>query len=56
MAYGDGQPSTWEQQVRAWDELAVTHLRFNMMGAGLQGPQDHLRALQAFAAAVGANQ
>ena len=53
MGYGDGHPSGWEQQARAWGELAVTHLSFNMMGAGLHGPQDHLRALQAFAAAVG---
>ncbi len=54
MAYGSGDGTALEQQVRGWEDLGVTHLALNTMGAGLEGPGQHLRALQAFAATFGA--
>ena len=55
MSYGAGEMSTWEHQLRGWKDLGVTHLALNTMGVGMEGPQAHLRALQAFAPILGAN-
>ena len=55
MAYGAGERSALEHELRDWEDLGVTHLALNLMGAGMQGPQPHLRALQAFAAILGAD-
>ena len=44
-----GDPGTWETVIREWQAAGATHLSFNSMGAGFKTPQEHIRAIQAFA-------
>ncbi len=53
LAYGSGDETALEHQARGWQALGMTHLSLNTMGAGLETPQDHLRALQSFAKMMG---
>ncbi len=56
VAYGSGDKTVWQGQVRGWEAAGLTHLSLNTMGAGLRGPQAHLAALRAFATAMGLGQ
>jgi probable F420-dependent oxidoreductase len=53
VGYGSGDKAAWVRQVLGWEASGLTHLALNTMGAGLSGPEAHLRALRAFAAATG---
>lgn len=53
LAYGEGDPQVWAQQVEAWRALGATHLSFNTMGCGFETPQAHLQAIQRFAKGLG---
>jgi len=49
IAYGAGDPKTWEMAVHDWMIEGATHLSFNTMGSGFKTPQEHIRAIQKFA-------
>jgi len=55
LPYGDGKPETWHGLLRKWQELGATYFSVNTMGNGFT-LKEHLRAIQQFAAAVGASQ
>ena len=44
----DGDPNTWSTRVREWEELGVTHLALNTMGAGFDAPGAHVDAIRRF--------
>jgi probable F420-dependent oxidoreductase len=52
FAYGNGQPATWIGHRDRWRDLGATHISLNTMRAGFSGPADHLRAIEAFSAAM----
>ena len=41
-------PDTWRTEALAWRDLGATHLSFNAMRSGLQGPTQHIQAIRAF--------
>lgn len=49
MAYGDGNPDTWERTIQGWADLGATHLSINTMGLGFSSPAEHLSAIRIFA-------
>jgi probable F420-dependent oxidoreductase len=49
IAYGAGDPKTWEIVMRDWQAEGATHLSFNTMGSGFKTPQEHIQAIQKFA-------
>jgi probable F420-dependent oxidoreductase len=53
LPYRSEAAREWPQQVRAWEQLGVTHLSLNTMGAGCEGPDGHRRAMHEFAGALG---
>lgn len=53
LPYRSEAAGEWPQQVRAWEQLGVTHLSLNTMGAGCEGPDGHRRAMHEFAGALG---
>ena len=46
IAYGSGDPKTWEMAMHDWQAEGTTHLSFNTMGSGLKTPQEHIQAIQ----------
>jgi alkanesulfonate monooxygenase SsuD/methylene tetrahydromethanopterin reductase-like flavin-dependent oxidoreductase (luciferase family) len=52
ISYDSGDPKAWETALREWQEAGATHLSFNTMGKGFKTPQEHIQAIQKFAAAV----
>jgi probable F420-dependent oxidoreductase len=53
LHYGDADKSRWRQTLDEWQAAGATHLSFNTMNAGLQGPQAHIDALREFAGVAG---
>ena len=53
IPYGEGNPDEWRTLVYGWQSIGVSHISFNTMGAGLNAANDHIRALQRIAQAVG---
>jgi len=49
-----GDPDAWNQAALAWSAVGATHLSVNTMRAGLQGPDQHIKAIEQFKAAVAA--
>jgi probable F420-dependent oxidoreductase len=52
LAYGQGDPKSWETAVRAWQDEGATHISFNTMGCGFKTPQDHIQAIRKIAKVV----
>lgn len=52
ISYDSGDPNLWETAMREWQEAGATHLSFNTMSKGFKSPQEHIQAIQKFAAAV----
>jgi probable F420-dependent oxidoreductase len=53
IPYAAGLPQAWETLVRDWQAAGATHLSFNTMDSGLKTPQEHIQAIQKFAALAG---
>lgn len=53
ISLADIDRSEWVDRVRAFSELGATHLAVGTMGMGLETPDEHLEAIEAFADAVG---
>jgi alkanesulfonate monooxygenase SsuD/methylene tetrahydromethanopterin reductase-like flavin-dependent oxidoreductase (luciferase family) len=53
LAYGDGNPSTWEANIQEWQSLGATQFAINPLGSGFKSPSEHLNALRKFASAIG---
>ncbi len=53
LAYGDGDPLVWDDQIEAWKAAGMTHLSFNTMGHGFDTPLKHLAAIQKIATFLG---
>jgi probable F420-dependent oxidoreductase len=49
LAYGTGDPKTWESALHEWQDEGATHLSFNTMGSRFKTPQEHIQAVQKFA-------
>lgn len=49
LAYGAGDPNTWEEAMRDWQGEGATHLSINTMGSGFKTPQEHIQAIHRFA-------
>jgi probable F420-dependent oxidoreductase len=47
VRYAEGK-SEWTAVVDAWRDMGATHLCVNTMGAGLEGPQEHIDAIRQF--------
>jgi probable F420-dependent oxidoreductase len=50
VSFGAGDQKPWEELMRGWREEGATHLSFNTMGSGFTTPQEHIQAIQKFAA------
>ncbi len=55
LKYEDGNPAMWEQRVHEWDDIAVTHMCFNTLNAGLPDATAHLKAVTQWATTMGVN-
>ena len=53
LPYGEGRPEAWQDLIRGWEAIGATHLAFNPMGVGFEGPAEHLAVQLAFAKAIG---
>lgn len=53
LAYGDGNPSTWEASIQEWQSLGASQFSINTLGSGFKTPSEHLNALRTFASAIG---
>lgn len=49
LYYGDADQARWRQTLDDWRTAGATHIAFNTMNAGLDGPRAHIDALQEFA-------
>jgi probable F420-dependent oxidoreductase len=47
-----GSPDDWAKSALDWEELGITHISINTMGAGYQTPADHIAAIRRFAEVV----
>jgi alkanesulfonate monooxygenase SsuD/methylene tetrahydromethanopterin reductase-like flavin-dependent oxidoreductase (luciferase family) len=52
IPFGDGNLDTLRKLYESWKTLGATHIALNTMGAGFTKPEDHLRAIRAFAERV----
>jgi probable F420-dependent oxidoreductase len=48
IAYGDGNPQTWQKWIQAWQSMGVSQFSVNTLGAGFSTPRAHLDALRTF--------
>jgi len=53
ISYGSGDPDSWTETLRGWEEIGVEHISLNTMGAGFTTAEEHLKALSRFALSVG---
>jgi probable F420-dependent oxidoreductase len=53
VPYGAGDPDEWQKLVEGWQSIGASHISFNTMGVGLSSAEEHLRAIQCIAEAVG---
>lgn len=53
LNYGDGGPDLWAERAAGWRQAGIDFLAVNTMRAGLEGPRQHIQALQTFADEVG---
>ena len=42
----------WQHEALGWKDMGATHLSFNAMRSGLQGPTQHIQAIRAFKEAM----
>jgi hypothetical protein len=52
VQYGDGDPARWDALLHEWDAAGATHVTVNTMRVGLETPQEHMAAMETFAARV----
>jgi hypothetical protein len=52
IRYAEGNPVDWEQLLMSWQEAGATHISFNTMQAGLDGPAEHIQALKLIASSL----
>ena len=50
LNYGEGDPADWQATMDEWRAAGATHMSFNTMYVGLDGPTKHIAALRDFAA------
>ena len=53
ISFAGGNPDLWAQAAEAWQKLGATHLSVNTMKAGLHSPDEHIKAIRQFKAALG---
>ena len=53
IPYGEGSPHEWKRLITGWQNIGVSHISFNTMGAGLNTASDHIHAIQRIAQAIG---
>ncbi len=53
IAYGDGNPDTWQALMRDWQTAGARYFTLNTMGCGFASPAEHIAAIQRFAHVVG---
>lgn len=52
LRYEDGDPGKWAKLAEGWREAGATHLTVITMGQGFNQPQEHIRAIRAYAEAL----
>jgi probable F420-dependent oxidoreductase len=52
LTFGEGDPETWETDVRDWQAAGVTDFVLNTMGCDLDGPDEHQAAIRRFAETI----
>jgi probable F420-dependent oxidoreductase len=52
LLYHEG-PDIWLERIEGWRAAGATHLSLNTMGAGLVGPEAHIKAIRRFAETIG---
>jgi alkanesulfonate monooxygenase SsuD/methylene tetrahydromethanopterin reductase-like flavin-dependent oxidoreductase (luciferase family) len=52
LHYDEG-PDVWLEKIEGWRSAGATHLSVNTMGAGLVGPEAHIKAIRRFAETIG---
>lgn len=52
IRYENGNPESWEEQLRSWQAAGATHVSLNTMQAGFETPADHINALKMFASSL----
>jgi probable F420-dependent oxidoreductase len=48
ISYGSGDPGRWRELLAGWREIGATHASLVATDSGLQGPDEHIRALHTF--------
>lgn len=48
IAYGQGSPEAWQNDLQAWRTLGASHVSLNTMKAGLKSPSAHIEAIRRF--------
>jgi probable F420-dependent oxidoreductase len=52
ISFGDGDPGRWRELIAGWQEAGATHVSLVATNSGLQGSDEHIRALENFARGV----
>ncbi len=52
IAYGDGNPDTWQKLLADWQTAGATHITLNTMYLGLDSPAKHIQAIRHFAETI----
>lgn len=52
IRYAEGDINQWERLLAGWQEVGASHISFNTMGAGLNTPGEHIRALEIIATSL----
>jgi probable F420-dependent oxidoreductase len=52
ISYGSGDPGRWRELLAGWREAGATHISLVATDSGLQGPDEHIRAIQTFAKGI----
>jgi alkanesulfonate monooxygenase SsuD/methylene tetrahydromethanopterin reductase-like flavin-dependent oxidoreductase (luciferase family) len=52
ISYDEGKPKAWHKLIDDWEAVGATHISFNTMRFGFQGPAAHMKAIREFAEAV----
>ena len=53
LAYGQGDPDVWIEQIDEWTAVGATHFSINTMRSGFNTPGEHIQAIKLFAHGVG---
>jgi alkanesulfonate monooxygenase SsuD/methylene tetrahydromethanopterin reductase-like flavin-dependent oxidoreductase (luciferase family) len=53
LMYADGNPENWQRIMDEWIAAGANYFSINTMGCGFSSPDEHIKAIRHFAAAMG---